>query len=42
MPYFSVTTNPFEWTIGVFPVTDERGNVSARRYCFGPYVATWY
>jgi hypothetical protein len=42
MPYISFITNPLEWTIGVFPVADERGKVKARRCCFGPYVATWY
>jgi hypothetical protein len=41
MPYFSFIANPLEWTIGVFPVTDERGKVTSRRYCFGPYVTTW-
>lgn len=42
MPVISFAPNPFEWTIGVFPVADERGNVTARRCCFGPYVVTWH
>ncbi|WP_256388057.1 MULTISPECIES: hypothetical protein [Paracoccus] len=42
MPIVSFSPNPFDWTIGVFSVADERGNVTARRCCFGPYVVTWH
>lgn len=41
MPILSFASNPLNWTVGVFPVADDRGNVTARRYCFGPYVVTW-
>lgn len=41
MPYFSFNANPLEWTFGFFPITDLQGKVTARRFCFGPYVTTW-
>lgn len=42
MPVFSFAPNPLQWTVGVFSDADDRGNVTARRYCFGPYVLTWH
>ncbi len=41
MPVISFACNPMDWTLGIFPVEDERGNVTARHYCLGPYIVTW-
>lgn len=41
MPIINFETNPLDWTVGVVSVADDRGNVTERRYCFGPYVVIW-